>query len=178
MHERHRAGLAVADAGGAGPLAVEGKEGAEEDVQRGRGERWVGGQVPADAHWKRQHPMAHGNARQDALDQMRGGVVRAARGAGRADPAALAGERDQQLVAAVAAADAGEAVGEDPAVEVAGKLALDKAGEPGAVGAALARLAEEGSEVPAPQADGVSRGHHLRRDGPPGPRQDLGRRGL
>ena len=75
---------------------------------------------------------------------MRGGVLRAAGGAGRADPAALAGERHQQLVAA---AHAGETVGEDPAVEVAGKLALDKAGEPGAVGAALARLAEEGSEV-------------------------------
>ena len=50
-------------------------------------------------------------------------------------------------MAAVAAAHAGEPAGEEPAVEVAGKLALDEVGKPGAVGAALARFAEEGSEV-------------------------------
>jgi len=76
---------------------------------------------------------------------VRGGIVHAAAGTGGAEAAALAGEGDQQFGAAGRAAHPREAVGENPAPEIALELADDEPGQ--ARLAALLRLGEEGLPV-------------------------------
>ena len=56
---------------------------------------------------------------------MRRWFGRAAGIAGGADPAAIAGKRDQKVVTAISAAGPGEAVGEDAAFEVTEEFLLD-----------------------------------------------------
>src|SRR5207302_5648213 len=63
--------------------------------------------------------------------------LHATRGAGRTEPPALAGEGDQHLVTARAAAHAGKAVGEDAAGEVSLALHDDEAGQTRAVASLL-----------------------------------------
>ena len=68
------------------------------------------------------------------------GAAGVARGA---HPAALAGERQQQLVAAVPAAHPREASGEDSALEVVDEVSLDEARLPAVFG----RLRQEGGQA-------------------------------
>ena len=87
--------------------------------------------------------------------------------AGGTEAAALAGERDQALVATVLTARACEAVGEDPTPEVGPEVLLHPGGEPAARGVGVGGLGEEGLEV---VLDDLVEG---RGRGPPGP---VGRR--
>ena len=82
-------------------------------------------QVIAQALRHREHPLAHRQARQDVVGEMRSGLDHAPGVAGRAHAPALAGVGDEKVVAAFAAAGAGKTVGEDAAFEVAAKFALD-----------------------------------------------------
>jgi len=91
--------------------------------------------------------LAHRHLREHVLDQMGGRLGHAAGGAGRAQAAAFAGERDQEVMAAGAAARAGEAAGEDAALEKAPEFALDVARDRRAVGIALASACQPGLEV-------------------------------
>jgi hypothetical protein len=63
------------------------------------------------------------------VDEVDRRILSAARGARRADAAALARKRHERLMPARAAADAGEAAGEDAAVDEAIELALDQPGD-------------------------------------------------
>jgi len=76
---------------------------------------------------KRHDPLAYRHLREHVFDQVGGGPGHPSCGARRAQAATLAGEGDQEVVAAGAAAGAGEAAGQDPALEVTAQLALDGA---------------------------------------------------
>jgi hypothetical protein len=71
------------------------------------------------------------------------------RGAGRAEAASLAGEGDQQLVAANLAAHARESMGEDPAGEIALELSFHEAGQPDSIAGASARVLQKRTQVSA-----------------------------
>ena len=74
---------------------------------------------------ERDHPLAHLHLWEHVLDEMGSRLGHAPRGAGRAEAAALAGEGDHEVVAAVVTACAGEAAGKDAALEIGAQLALD-----------------------------------------------------
>jgi len=66
-----------------------------------------------------------GNVRQNVVGEVGGDLAHAPGVAGRADASALAGERDQPLVAAVLTAGPGKAIGQNAALQVAPEVALD-----------------------------------------------------
>jgi len=104
-------------------------------------------EVGAKPLWDGQHPLPHGQVGQDVIGQV-GGELRHAAGVARgADPAALAGERDQALVAAGVTARAGEAVGEDAAAEVGAEVLLHPVRHGVAHGVGFGRMGEEGLDV-------------------------------
>ena len=76
----------------------------------------------------REHPLAHRQARDDMVGQMRGGLRHTAGGAGWVDAATLARVGDQEVVPALGVTGACKAVGEDAAVEVAAEFPLDYRG--------------------------------------------------
>jgi len=78
-------------------------------------------QVPAQPLRHREHPLAHRQWRDDVIDQVRSGLRHAPCVAGRTK-APLAGESNQEVMAACCATCAGEAVREDAALEVTPKL--------------------------------------------------------
>ena len=94
-----------------------------------------------------QHPLAHRQWRQDVIGEMgrrRHHAPAVARGA---DPATLAREGDQEVVAALSAAGAGDAMGKDAAVEVAAELPLHLFRHRPLVIVTVAALGEPGLEV-------------------------------
>ena len=95
----------------------------------------------------RQHPLPHWQAWEDVIRQMRRGLHHAPGIARRAHATSLAGERDQEVVAAVAAPRTREAVGEDAALQVAAELTLDISRNRTVVGVAVAALGEPGLEA-------------------------------
>jgi hypothetical protein len=105
----------------------------------------VARQQKAGPAWQREHPLAHRNAGQHAIDHVCGSALHPSCRAGRTDPAALAGERNEQLVAARDATDASESVGENAAAQVPLELGHDEAGQPAPT---LLHLRQEGLEVP------------------------------
>jgi hypothetical protein len=114
-------------------------------MQGARDQRGVAREQKASPARQREHPLTHRNARQHAIDQVSGSALHPSRRAGRTDSTALAGERDEQLVAAGDAAHASEAVGEDAAAQVTLELGHDKTGQPAPI---LLDLRQEGLEVP------------------------------
>jgi len=84
-------------------------------------------QVPAHAPGHRQHPLAVLDARQDLIDQVGRDLGQAAGRAGGAQVAALAGERDHEVVLAVGAGDAGKSVSQDAALQVLAKASTSPA---------------------------------------------------
>ena len=114
-------------------------------MQGARDQRGVARQQKAGPAWQREHPLAHRNARQHAIDHVCGSALHPSRRAGRTDPAALAGERNLQLVAARDAADASESVGENATAQVSLELGHDEARQPAPI---LLDLRQEGLEVP------------------------------
>ena len=80
-----------------------------------RQELGVEGGASADVERERQNPLAHGNGREDAIDEVRGRVRHSTTGAARAKAARLARKRDEEIVAARVAVGAREAVIEDAA---------------------------------------------------------------
>ena len=64
-----------------------------------------------------EHSLPHRSPRKDMVDQMGDGLRHAAGVARGADAAALAGEGDEEVMAAVVAAGAGEPIGQDTALQ-------------------------------------------------------------
>jgi hypothetical protein len=90
--------------------------------------RLAGGEQP-QLEGQRQDPLANRDVGQDAVDQLRCGVRHAAGGAAGADTAPAAGERHQELVPAVVAAAAHEAVLESAALQERAERLDDVAGQ-------------------------------------------------
>lgn len=112
----------------AGPTAQGVQHGGDEEGAQ------IPAQLPVERHREaqrerqREHPLAHGDARQHAIEKVRRGVRHAPAAAGRADAAPLARERDEQVVPATGAAHARETPGQDAAVEQGRQLAPHEAG--------------------------------------------------
>jgi hypothetical protein len=78
-------------------------------------------QKKAQALWHRQHPLAHWQAGQDVVCQMRRSLRHTPRVARGAYASAFAGEGHEVVVRAVSAAGAGKAVGKDAALQILSK---------------------------------------------------------
>ena len=100
----------------------------QEDIQHGGDCLWLPFQVPAQPLGYRQHPLAHRQGWEDVIDQVGGGLGQAPGIARGADATSLVGEGHQEIVAARGTGGAGEAVGQDAALQVAAQLALHVAG--------------------------------------------------
>ena len=106
---------------GAGPRAPcpEGSpQGAEQDVEYGVGHHGIPVQEPAEPLGDREHPLPDGDSGDHMVGQVGGRIRHAPRVAGGADAPALAGEGDEEVVAAALAAGSGESVGEDTVTEI------------------------------------------------------------
>jgi hypothetical protein len=139
------AGSRVANAHPARAQARAGEDAAQGETQDARDQRGFAREQKAGPPRQRQHPLAHRNVRQDAIDQVRGSALHSSRRAGRTDPTGLARERDEQLVAAGDAAHASESVGENAAPEVSLEVGHDETGQPASV---VLHLRQERLEVP------------------------------
>jgi hypothetical protein len=82
-------------------------------------------EVVAKPFGEREYPLPYRQAREDVIDEVRGGFDHATGGAGGADATAFAGVSHQEVVATIGAAGASEAVGENAAFEVAAEFAFD-----------------------------------------------------
>jgi hypothetical protein len=103
------------------------EDGMDEDAQDIAAELLVECEAVAEGEGERQHVLANRSLGQDAVDQVRRGVGHAAGSAGRAEASLPARESHQPLAAALLAADAQEAVGEDSTGEEGAELPLDEA---------------------------------------------------
>ena len=99
------------------------------------------GQQQPQRDRQRQHPLAHRHMGDDVVHQVSGGLCHAPGSARRAKAAPLAGEGYKLVVAAFAATQAQEAVGQDAAFEEGVELVLDKLRQIGA-GCGLGLLEE------------------------------------
>ena len=95
---------------------------------------------------EREDPLSHGDAGEDAVDEMGGKIGHPSGAAGRAEAAALATVRDELVLAAVSAVDAREAADEETAVEERAQFSFDEGRKPRSRGVGLHR-GEDGLEV-------------------------------
>ncbi len=105
--------------------SLEREDRAENFAQHLSCELRIGCQMPAHSTRKRRNPLAHWRAWEHAVDQMRSGVVHAARCARRADSAAFTREGHQVFGAAATADHARKPVRENAAAEIRLELAID-----------------------------------------------------
>jgi len=105
--------LTARDAGG--PALLQGDGFDEDAAERARDVGAEGGEVTE----------FEGDRRQDTIGEVGRGVRHAASSAARADAAALATERDEEIAAAFVPVESKEAVGEDTAREVVAESLLD-----------------------------------------------------
>ena len=117
-----------------GLIEQEARDDAVHHLQHWRHQLGLCGQQQAQRDGQRQHPLAHGHARNDVIDQVGSRLRHAPGAARRAKASALAAEGNQLVVAAVAAAQAQEAVGEDPALQESVELVSHKLRQVGASG--------------------------------------------
>jgi hypothetical protein len=82
-----------------GTTTLEAEDRAGRCRARGGDEPRVPGEKEARPPGKRENPLAHGHVRQNAIEEVRRGPLRAAGGAGGAEATTLAGKSDQHLVA-------------------------------------------------------------------------------
>jgi hypothetical protein len=95
-------------------------------LQHGRHELGLCGQQQAQEDGQRQHPLAHRHPGDHVVLQVSSCLRHAPGAAGKAEPAPLATESDQLVVAAVTAAQPQETVSQDAALEEPAKLVLDE----------------------------------------------------
>ncbi len=117
----------------------------EQDGEDASDQDRIAGEEGAEPFGEGEHPLAHGHVGDHVIAQVGCDFGHAAGGAGGADAAALAAEGEESLLSAGVTAQAGEAVGEDSAGEVAAEVVLDPGWNAAAV--RLLRLGEEGLEV-------------------------------
>jgi hypothetical protein len=135
------------------PLEQKPHDHAVRHLQHGR-HLGPGGQQQVQRDGQRQNPLAHRHVRDELVDQVRRRLHHAPGPARRAEPAPLAAERDQLVVAAATTAQAQEAVGQDAAFEEDVELVLDELRQVGT--GSVFGLGEEGRGVLLHQA--VQRG--------------------
>ena len=115
LHEGDRARPRRSCSGTPDAATLEAEDCAKSNVERAGDEPRVPGEKESRPAGEREDPLAHGHVGEHAVQEMRRGPLHAAGGAGGTKATALAGEGDQQFLAARGAAHAGKAVGEDAA---------------------------------------------------------------
>ena len=145
------------------PALLETEQRAHEHPQHGAAETVVVGQPIAQPEWERQHPLAHRQAAEHAVDKVRGELAHAPAAARRTD-APLARKCDEHLSRTAVAPEARKAARHHAAGQELAQLALHEPRQALAA-AAQARLGQKGFEMLA---------HHLVQDG--APRAGAGRR--
>jgi hypothetical protein len=120
---------------------------AQEDLEHGTGDPHVVVEVGTQPLWHGEHPLPCGHTWQHVVGEVRGDLAHTPGVAGGANAAALAGERDQPLVAAALTAGPGEAMGQNAARQVAPEVALDPLRQSVAHGVGLDRPDHKGLEV-------------------------------
>jgi CBS domain-containing protein len=103
-------------------------------------------EVP-DPVWEGEDPLPHRDARDDPVHEVGCGVLSAPRGARGAYAPSPAREADEDVVAAVLAADAGETMSQDPTRKVLSKLTLHEPGDALAMAALRPHLVQERMKV-------------------------------
>ena len=162
LDHRHGAAPPVAHSPAARSAAIEAEHGPSGDAEHRAAERVIVGEEIAQAVRQREHPLAHGDVRQDVIDEVCGLLRHAAAAAARTKAASFARERHEALEGTALAPNAREASAERAARQELAELSLDEAGEPAAI-AAVGDLAQEGFQVLAHDAmeDGALRGPGL-----------------
>jgi hypothetical protein len=89
-------------------------DGLDEDAAEGAGDVRAERRQSSKLEGEREHPLAHGNRGQDAVDEVRGGVGHPAPGAARAQSSALACQRDEQVPPVVVAMGSQQATAKTP----------------------------------------------------------------
>ena len=105
-----------------------GEEGTQEGAEHFARESRVVGTAITERVWKREHPLADRDFGQNAVDEVCRGLRHAVTAATWAKAPAFAREGDQAVEAAIVAAQAQEAMGEDAAAQEGMELLLDEAG--------------------------------------------------
>jgi hypothetical protein len=108
-------------------------------LQHWRDELRLRGQQHPQRDRERQHPLPHWHVRDDVVDQMRRRLRHAPGAARGAEPAALATEGQQLVVATLAAAKPQEPVRQDAALEEGVELVLDETRQLGASAGSLCK---------------------------------------
>jgi hypothetical protein len=144
LGERDRPGLGLRRARLASLPPLEAEDLLQEHPARGGGSSPVAGE--RQPHWEGvgRHVLAIGRLEENVVHEVEGCVVHPPGAAGRAEPAAFAGEPNDQLVVAVAALHAGEALADHPARQVPPELLLDV---PGELASLQSELAQEALQV-------------------------------
>ena len=125
LEEGDGAALLGAKAGLASGAASQlGEQSAQEGAKHVARKAGVVGAAVAERVGQGQHPLADGDHRQHAVDEVGGGVGHAATAAGGAEAAALAREGDDPLVMASVAAHPQEAVRGNAAAKIGAQLLL------------------------------------------------------
>ncbi len=146
MKKRDRADLGMGT-GSRARMSERSPNGPQEDAQHSAGDRGVVVQEGSDALRHGEHPLAHGQRRQDVIDEMGGGLDHAASVTGGTHTAALATERDQKVVATTSAPCSCESMSENAAAQIGPEVALDPRGDATPHWVRLGGLCEEGLEV-------------------------------
>ena len=124
LDEGHRSGAREPPAEVAGPTALPGEDRAQGDGEHAGGQRGVEGESQAQPTREAHHPLAIGYIRENVLGQKGGAVLHAAGRARRARRARLAGEGNQEVIAASVTVDSKKAAGQVSALEGRAELAL------------------------------------------------------
>ena len=128
LHERDRSALSTRDAPMFPRTAPERSEDRmHEDCEDGARELGVIGQAIAESEGEREHPLADGDHREDAIDQVRRRICHAAPTARWTESAALARERDHAVETAAVAVNAQKAMRQHATAKEGPELALDEA---------------------------------------------------
>ena len=137
---------AASDAPLGGPLPQPAEDGAQDHAQPGAGQARVEGQLVADRDRDGEHPLADGDMREDAVDQVGREFTHPPAATGGTEAAPLAAEGDDGGVATALTAKTEQTVAEDATAKVRLELTLHESRQPRALGIA-GRLGDEGLEV-------------------------------
>jgi hypothetical protein len=129
-------------------VAKRGPDRAQEDPEDGTRDVGIVMQERPEAFGDREDPLPDGEVGQHVIREMRCELGHTTGVAGGTDAPALAGKRDQALVAEVLAAGAGKPVGEDAAPQVGSEVLLHPPGHAAAQGIDLRGPGQEGLQGP------------------------------
>ena len=123
----------IADPASSPATTLEAEERAGVDREHGAAERMIPRQAIAECVREREHPLAHGNMRQDVVDELRGAGGHATAATTRTKTAALAREGHERFGVTPLALKPREAAAPDATLQEPAELLLEERGEAGGI---------------------------------------------